>query len=72
MKVGYFAYTKRRITHILGETDYKTLCGFSDDGFQWCCNGVRLEYVECKHCKKNYKRIFKQELKKQLKELENN
>jgi hypothetical protein len=56
MKVGWFAYSKRRITHILGE-ESKTLCGIIDDGFQWCCNDVRLDYVECKKCKKSYSKI---------------
>ena len=39
--------------------DRVALCGYKPNksmSIQWCSNGVRLEYVECKKCKTNFKK----------------
>jgi hypothetical protein len=65
MTIGFFARAtkgkqraKFTITHIV---DFdKVLCGYKPHKtmrFQWCCIGLREEYVECKKCLKKAKEI---------------
>jgi len=52
MVTGYYANTTNFTkTHIV--FDGKPICGASIGKklkFQWCANGVRRDYVECKNC----------------------
>ena len=62
MKTGYFAnassFTK---VHIVDD-DEQPVCGSNISKgkvFQWCSMRVALDYIECEHCKKWWKRTIK-------------
>jgi hypothetical protein len=61
LSVGYWANTKQWTKTHVAEFG-KPICGskvLKDKKFQWCCNGIMIEYLECEHCKKLAERRLK-------------
>ena len=64
MRTGYFARARSAThdarhtkTHLFDDGKGKCLCGHKPHptmSFQWCANGVQIEYVECGACKEKY------------------
>lgn len=58
LRTGYFANTKRggKVHVVRNDVGSPPICGSKigeDMQFQHCANGIHLDYVECKKCKKN-------------------
>ena len=55
MMTGYYTIsgeTKRGKVHITS-INGRPICGshlHENAEFQWCASGIKLDYVECKHC----------------------
>lgn len=67
MRTGYFGRATEnghRATHTRVHIvdGRRALCGYVPHEtmiFCWCCEGITLEYVECKKCKERYLKIKK-------------
>lgn len=68
MKTGYFSRAteeghRAKFTQVHIVDGYnKPLCRYKPHitmKFLWCSGGVNLSYVECKECRKKYKKLLK-------------
>lgn len=68
LKTGWFGIpmkpgkqtNKHTMVHIVSSAGLP-ICGYKPNKkmeFQWCANGIRLEYVECKKCKEKAPSAF--------------
>ena len=64
LQTGFFASTNSTTkVHIVYTSDKQAICGLRINRigtFQWCSDGVHMEYVECKICLARYECLTKE------------
>lgn len=64
LRTGYFT-SENSCTkvHIVYASDKRPICGHNIrriKSFQWCSDGVHMEYVGCKNCLARYERLTRE------------